>query len=49
MLLVFWSQLTENPTNFIAWYICLNPDMTFQIKVVEDWDFEELLPQIDKR
>ena len=37
------SQLTENSTNNIAWYICLNPDMTFWVKVIEDWRFDKRL------
>ena len=30
------SQLNEDSTNHIVWYIRLNPDMAFQIKVIED-------------
>ena len=37
------GQLTEDSTNSIAWYICLNSDMTFRVKVVEDWSFDERL------
>ena len=43
------DQLTENSTNSIAWYIGLNPDMTFRIKVVEDGTFDKCLPKFDKR
>ena len=42
------GQLAENSTNSIALYIYLNLDMTFQIKVVEDWSLEECLPQFGK-
>ena len=42
------GQLIEDSTNSIAWYICLNPDMTFRIKVVEDRNFKERLPQLGK-
>ena len=42
------GQLTENFTNSIAWYIYLNPDMTFQVKVVEDQSFDEHLSQFYK-
>ena len=39
---------TENSTNYIAWYIHLNPDMTFQVKVLEDWSFDKRLSQFDR-
>ena len=33
---IILGQMIEDFTNSIAWYIRLNLDMTFQIKVVED-------------
>ena len=42
------SQLTEDSTNSIIWYICLNPDMLFQVKVVEDESFDKHLSQFGK-
>ena len=42
------AQLTENSTNSIAGYICLNPDMTFWVKMVEDQSFDERLSQFGK-
>ena len=42
------GQLTEDSTNSIVWRICLNPGMTFQVKVVEDWVFDERLSQFGK-
>ena len=40
---IIQGQLTEDSTNSIARYIRLNPDMMFQIKVVEDWSFDKHL------
>ena len=45
---IIWSQLTENSINHLAWYIHLNLDMTFRIKVVEDWNFDKYLFQFGK-
>ena len=42
------GQLTEDSTNSIAGCICLNPDMTFRVKVVEDQSFDERLSQFGK-
>ena len=42
------DQLTEDSTNSIAWRICFKPDMTFQVKVVEDWSLDEYLSQYGK-
>ena len=39
------SQLIENFTNCIAWYIRLNLNMIFQIKVLEDQSFDKRLSQ----
>ena len=46
---IIQGQLTEDSTNNIARCICLNPDMTFWIKVVEDWSFDKRLSQFGKR
>ena len=40
---IVWGQLTKDSTNGIAWYIRLNLDMTFWVKVVEDRSFDEYL------
>ena len=42
------GQLTEDSTNSISEYIRLNPDMTFQIKVVESQSLDKRLSQFDK-
>ena len=41
---IIQGQLIEDSTNSVAWYICLNPDMTYRIKVVENWSLKEHLP-----
>ena len=46
---IIQGQLTEDSTNSIAWYIYLNPDMTLEIKIVEDWSLEERLSKFGKR
>ena len=43
------SQLTEDSTNSIARCIRFNPDMTFRMKEMEDWSFDERLSQFGKR
>ena len=38
---IIQSQLTEKSTNGMAQYIYLNQNMTFRIKVLEDWSFDK--------
>ena len=42
------GQLTEDSTNSIAWYIRLNLDTTFRVKVVEDCSFDKRLSPFGK-
>ena len=42
------NQLFENSTNRITSIIYLNLDITFQVKVVEDWSFDKRLFQFGK-
>ena len=42
------GQLTEDSTNSIARCICLNMDMTFRVKEIEDLSFDERLSQFGK-
>ncbi len=44
---VIRRQLTQDFTYAIARGICFNPDMTFRIKMLEDWGFGKRLPQLD--
>ena len=46
---IIQGQLIEDSTNSIAWYICLNLNMIFRVKIMEDRSLEEHLPQFDKR
>ena len=49
MAQITWSQLTKDSTNSITWYICLNSDIMFLVKVVEDPSFDKRLSQFGKR
>ena len=42
------DHLTQYIFNCIAWHISFNPNITFQIKVLEYWSFDKRLPSLGK-
>ena len=46
---IIQNQLIEDFTNCIVWYIYLNLNMLFRIKIVEVWSSDKCLAKFDKR